>query len=66
MLLMEFVLVGGYLVCFVRFCALIRHSADGTIFRMSACMDFALWTTALIVRFWGVIPGRVSPVFLRS
>ena len=30
---------------------------------MSSRMEFALWTTEFIVRFWGIIPGRVGPVF---
>jgi hypothetical protein len=33
---------------------------------MSSAMEFALLTTALIVRFWGIILGRVGEDFLGS
>jgi len=38
--------------------------AAGAIFRMSACMEFALGTTALIVRFLGIIIGKFVEDFL--
>jgi len=51
------------------FCALLCTFlclTAGTVFRMSSSMEFALWTTALIVRFWGRMVGRAGPIFLRS
>jgi hypothetical protein len=70
MWLMDLVLVGGYLAflcAFVHFCCVYRCGVEaGTNFRISACMESVLWTTALIVRFWGIILGRVGPIFLRS
>jgi len=35
----------------------------GTIFRISSSMEFVLWMTSLIVRFWGIIIGGVGAVF---
>jgi len=59
--LMQLVLFGGYLVFLVRFCALLSRISGP---RLPSSRDFAFWTTALIVRFWGVILGSAGHIFL--
>jgi hypothetical protein len=77
MSLMGLWLGGGCEALFARFCALFvaffrRSGAGGdsltagTIMRTSSCMEFALWRTSFIVRYWGIIVGRVGPISLWS
>ena len=40
--------------------------ASSTIFRILSSMQFAPWLVSSIVRFWGIIAGRVGRVLLRE
>jgi len=63
-------LPSAFCVLLCTFCELLLPFRRGVgvwaIFRMASCMKSALRTIALIVRFWGIILGRVGPFFLRS